>query len=296
MTGDRGDVFERSDAFPRRTVTLRGIAPWLIELVRVMPALVRSYVPFAPLDARARERVILAVTEVNGCRYCAWIHGAWQDFLGSTDPSDADAAVLAFARACAEAGRPLDPAALGAVLPPEAVRGVRATVAQIELANLVGNTADGLIARATGKRPRSPLAAAREVAAVGAALPVAVPMLAAGAAMRLARRLAPPVPMVDMPPPGEANLLVHLLAQAVPTYLGNTALRAAVLGLPFTMSIGLRAGRTAATLRIGRGAVSLANGIQPDAVMVIEGDVEPLLRAASGAILSELRSIRLRPS
>lgn len=289
-------AFDGEDPFPRRTVTLSGMAPWLAELARVLPALVRSYVPFAPVDARSRERLILAVTEVNGCRYCAWIHGAWQDFVGTGDPADADAAMSAFARACAEAGRPLDPAPLAAVLPPEAVRAVRATVAQIELANLVGNTADGLIARTTGKRPRSPLRAARELAAVGAALPVAVPMLAVGAAMRLAGRWAPPVPSVDMPPPGEANLLVHLLAAAIPSYLANMALRAAVLGLPVTMSVGLRAGRTAATLRFGRGAVALANGIQPDAVVVIEGDVEPLLRAASGAILSELRSIRIRPS
>lgn len=284
------------DPFLRRTATVRAMAPWFTELIRLVPDLARSYLPFAPLDPRSRERVIMAVTEVNGCRYCAWIHGAWQDFLGTTDPADADEAVLVFARACADAGRPLDAGALGAVLPPDAVRGVRATVAQIEVANLVGNTADGLIARLTGKRPRAPLSAAQELAAVGLALPVAIPMVAIGGAMHVARRWARPVPTVDMPDPGEANLLVHLLAQAVPSYLANTAVRTAVLGLPMTVSIGLRAGRTAATLRVGRGAISLANGIQNDAMVVIEGDVEPLLRAATGAILTELRSIRIRPS
>lgn len=284
------------DPFPRRTATVRTLTPWLAELARVAPDLVRSYLPFAPLDARSRERVILAVTEVNGCRYCAWIHGAWQDFLGTADPADADEAVLAFARACAEAGRPVDSRGLGAVLPARAVRAVRATVAQIEVANLVGNTADGLIARATGKRPRSPLKAAGELATVGLALPVAIPLLALSGAMRLADRWVTPVPIVDMPEPGEANLLVHLLAGAVPSYLGNAAVRAVLLGLPVTVSIGLRAGRTAATLRIGRGLISVANGIQDDALVVVEGDVEPLLRAATGVIVSELRSIRIRPS
>jgi len=284
------------DPFPRRTATIGGIAPWANELARVVPALVRSYLPFAPFDARSRERVILAVTEVNGCRYCAWIHGAWQDFVGSADPTDADEAVLAYARSCAEAGRPLDPSPLATVLPPEAVRAVRATVAQIEVANLVGNTADGLIARATGKRPRAPLDAVRELATVAVALPVAGPMLAIGGAMRLASRWVPPVPTAAMPDPGQANLLVHLLAQAVPSYLSNIALRAVVLGLPVSVPLGLRAGRTAATVRFGRGAIALSNGIDRDVWMVVEGDVEPLLRAATGAIVSELRSIRIRPS
>ena len=43
------------------------------------------------------------------------------------------------------------------------------------------------------------------LAVVGAALPLAVPLLAAGAALRTASRLAPPVPQAQMPPGGEAN-------------------------------------------------------------------------------------------
>ncbi len=284
------------DPFRRRTATVRNLAPWLAELIRLFPDMVRSYLPFAPIDPRSRERVVLAVTEINGCRYSAWVHGGWQAYLGATDPADADEALLAFARACAEAGRPVDPGVLGAALPPAAVRAVRATVAQIEVANLVGNTAEGLVARATGERPRAPLSAARELVTVGLALPVAIPIAAISGAMRLAHRWAPPVPTVEMSAVDDANLLVHLLAEAIPSYLGNAAIRAAVLGLPFTVSIGLRSGRTSATLRIGRGSVSVANGIQDDALVLIDGDVEPLLRAASVAIVSELRAIRIRPS
>jgi len=40
---------------------------------------------------------------------------------------------------------------------------MRATVAQIEVANLVGNTVDGMLARLTRKRPLAPIAFAREV-------------------------------------------------------------------------------------------------------------------------------------
>src|SRR3982751_6193226 len=140
------------DPFPRRTATPALIAPWLAELARTLPGLLASYSPRGPIDARTRERVIMAVTEINGCRYCAWIHGSWQDFLGDVDPAQAEEALLTYARACAEAGRPLDPASLAAGLAPDAVRAVQATVAQIEVANLVGNTVDGLLARATRAR------------------------------------------------------------------------------------------------------------------------------------------------
>lgn len=267
--------------------------PWLAELGRTVPALVRSYLPGRPIGARTRERVILAVTEVNGCRYCAWIHGSWADFLGEGGAVDAENAILAYARACADAGRPLDPAPLREVLPDEGVEAVRATVAQIEVANLVGNTVDGLLARATRKRPLDPPAAARELATVALAVPLAVPMLAAGGALRTLGRLAPPVPEIQMPAPGEANLLVHLLAQAVPSYLAHAGLRLALLASPIPLRVAVKAGRTAATLEIGRGAVVLQNGVSHDAVLVVEGDVEPLLQLATGSIVRELATLRV---
>ena len=254
----------------------------------------RSYLPGPALDPRTRERVILAVTEVNGCRYCAWIHGSWQDFLGDGGVHDAEEALLTYARACADAGRPLDPAPLSAVLPPEAVAAVRATVAQIEVSNLVGNTVDGLLARLTRKRPLEPVTTAGEVAVVAASLPLAVPLLAVGAALRAASRLAPTLPEPELPPKGEANLLAHLLAQAAPQLLANAFVRLVVLGSPLTLVVGLQAGRTTATVRVGRGRLAVENGIARDAVAVVEGDVEPLLRLVSGAMLDEVRNVRIR--
>jgi alkylhydroperoxidase family enzyme len=283
------------DPFPRRTADPAVIAPWLVELGRTLPDLLRSYLPGAPIDARSREQVILAVTEVNGCRYCAWIHGSWSDYLGQVDdPAEVLDVLLAHARASAEAGRPLDPAPLAAVLPPEVVAGLRATVAQIEVANLVGNTVDGLLARATRKRPLDPLKAVGELATVAVALPVAVPMLAVGGAFRLLRAVAPALPEVDVPPAGEANLLVHLLARAVPSYLANAGLRLALLNLPAPVSVGITAGRTSATLRIGRGGVAVSNGISPDAALVVEGDIEPLLQLATGHLVREIGSLRVK--
>jgi AhpD family alkylhydroperoxidase len=286
------------DPFPRRTATPVSLAPWLLEIGLRLPGLLSSYTRPNVLDPRTRERVILAVTEVNGCRYCAWIHGNWADFLGDgISRLDAEEAVLTYARACADAGKPLDPAPLRERgLPAASVQAVRATVAQIEVSNLVGNTVDGLIARLTRKRPLDPLGALQELAVVGAAIPLAIPMVAVGAALKAVERIGPPMPQVGMPPKGEANLLVHLLAAAIPTYLANAAVRLAVLGLPFEVAVGLKAGRTTATVRVGRSAVSVENGIASDALAVVEGEVEPLLKLASGSVVGELRKLRVRPT
>jgi hypothetical protein len=270
------------------------LLPWLGELALTLPGLAASYRPAGPLDPRVREEVILAVTEVNGCRYCAWIHDGWQDFLGDTDRGMAEDAVLTFARACAEAGRPLDPSALAGALPPAALGALRATVAQIQLSNLVGNTVDGLIARATRKRPIDPLATIQEVVAVGASLPLAVPLLGTAALLRLVERLAPSLPAVELPPAGEANLLAHLLAQVLPQYLANAALRLAILSLPAEVAIGIKAGRTSATIRLGRGRLAVENGIATDSIVVLEGEVEALLRVATGSVIRQLGELRLR--
>lgn len=283
------------DPFPRRTAEPALLVPWLAELARTAPGLLRSYLPGSPIDARTREQVILAVTEVNGCRYCAWIHGSWADYLGDLDdPAEAEEALLAYARASAEAGTPLPTTALDGVLPPEVVASLRATVAQIEVANLVGNTVDGLLARATRRRPLDPPRALGELATVAVALPVAVPMLAVGGLLKAVRALAPEVPAVQVPPAGEANLLVHLLARAVPSYLANAGLRLALLRLPVPLSFAVTAGRTSATVRIGRGEVAVANGVAPDVAVIVEGDVEPLLQLATGHLVREIATLRVK--
>lgn len=283
------------DPFPRRTATATRLLPWAGELARTLPGLLDAFARRDVLNPRTRERVIMAVTEVNGCRYCAWIHGSWQDFLGDVPAANAEDALLTYARACADAGTPLDPAPLRDVLPAESVRAVRATVAQIEIANLVGNTVDGLIARLTRKRPVDPVATVQELVAVGAAIPVALPMLGIGALLRAVEQAAPDVTIGEQPPAGEANLLVHVLSEVLPQLLANAALRLAVMRLPVRFALGVRAHSAAATLRVGRGRIDLANGIAPDVLAVIEGEVGPLLRLATGAVLEEFRNVRLRP-
>src|SRR5436189_5416186 len=120
------------------------LLPWMLELTTTFPSLVRSYGPGAPIDPRVREEIILAVAEMNGCGYCAWIHGSWREFLGEGPHDDIELVLLTHARACAEAGRPLPFDGLSHVLPPAALRSVRATVAQIGVASFVGDPFDRL--------------------------------------------------------------------------------------------------------------------------------------------------------
>ncbi|MGH9137002.1 MAG: hypothetical protein ACRD0G_08135, partial [Acidimicrobiales bacterium] len=90
------------------------------------------------------------------------------------------------------------------------------------------------------------------------------------------------------------NLLAELVARAVPAYLANAALRLVALRSPYPLAFGVRAGRSAATARWRDGAVEVSNGIAPDAVMVLEGDAEPLVEMATESMLRELRHLRLR--
>lgn len=284
-----------ADPFPRRTATPGRLAPWLLELARTLPGLIDSYLPGRGLDGPTRERLMLAVTEVNGCRYCAWIHGPWQDLLGDSSSTDLTETMETWARACAEAGHPVEPGPLADRLPGGALQAARATVAQIQIANLVGNTVDGLLARVTRKRSLDPVAAAGELILVAAALPIAVPMVAAGAALRFAGRVVPPMPVPTTPASGEANLLAHLLAEALPRLLRHGAARLAVIGAPMEVAVGVQAGRTEATVRVGRGRLAVENGIAPDSLVVLGGDVDALLRLATGDF-SHLSDLRLRPS
>jgi hypothetical protein len=284
-----------TDPFRRRTASLGSLLPWLAELVQTLPGLVDSYARKDVLNPRTRERIILAVTEVNGCRYTAWVHGSWQDFLGDVPTGTAEDALLVYARACAEAGRPLDASSLAETLPPAAVRAVRATVARSEVANLVGNSVDGLVARVTRARPLDPLAALQEAAAVAAVVPLAVPMLGAAAMLKTIERLAPRLGDVDKSEAGEANLLVHVLAEAMPILLANAAVRVLVLNLPMRVPIAVRAGRTTATMRVGRGGVTLENGVAGDAIAVVEGEVDALLKLVTGSLMREIANVRIRP-
>jgi hypothetical protein len=187
--------------------------------------------------------------------------------LGPTEPDDNVGPLIAFARASAEAGTPLDATTLEAIYPASVVRATRATVARAELGSLVERTA---------------------------ALPVLLPTAAIAGALRVAVRLAPSVPDPELPRAQDANLVVHLLAAALPSYLGNALVRSVLLWNPLVLSVAIRMEGTGATMRIGQGRVQILSGVRDDAMVVVEDGLEPLLHVAAGSILRQLSRVPAR--
>lgn len=259
----------------------RAAAAWATEAARTLPAGLRSAVPGAPVPAALREDVLLAVAHAEGATAMAWLHGEWRAFVGEIPDGDVRVAVGAHAAACAAAGHPVAPDALAGILPPAAIRGVRGDgVTEVEA------RARRLVAALAAGRPSRAVLADLPVAVAG--LAAAAPVLAAGTALGALARLAPPVPTVVGADDPSVGLLGALAAQTVPVLLGNAAVRALVLGSPLVVSVGLRSGASACTVSLGRGGARVVDGIAPDATIVLQGDVEPLVRLAAGIVLREV--------
>jgi hypothetical protein len=260
--------------------------PWLAQVLRHAPQLVRTHLPGAPLPPRARERLLVTVAEENGVASIAWVHGGWERYHGSVAAADADEAVLDWARRSARAGEPQDPTPLRTVLPPAAVDAVRVTVARAELASQVGASAEALLNRARRRQPVLPRLG-RDLTRVGIGGPLALSVGAVGLALGAIDRVVPGVPEVEIVD-DEPNLLAHLIAESLPAWLTGVRPRLAVLGVPVDIVIAVRSGRSAATVRFGKGRISVANGVQPDAWVLLDGDGEPLMRVAVSALAHEL--------
>lgn len=280
------------DPFPRGTIGLDRLAPWLAELGATAGSLGRAYVLRPPVDRRLRERTFLAVGQQFGDRWTRRVHEPWSRFVGPPADSELAAAVLDWAAGSARAGRPLDPGPLNEHLEPSEVATVRSLVAAAAVGGLAGNTVDGLLARLTGKRPLDPAAALVEALAVAVLLPLEAPWLLTAAAMAAFDRLAPPLPDVEVD--DDPGLLAALIARAAPVHLGGVWSRLLVAELPVDLSIGFRAGLSSATLVVGRGRVRVRNGLPADATVLVEGETDAMVDVATGSLFSELDRLRLR--
>jgi AhpD family alkylhydroperoxidase len=114
------------------------------------------------------ERIMLAVTQVNGCRYCDWGHTRAATAAGVTDaeleairtgcfddaiPSEEIPALL-FAQHYAHTGGQPDPAAwenLIRTYGPDTANDIRCYVRMITIGNLSGNTFDAFLSRMVGR-------------------------------------------------------------------------------------------------------------------------------------------------
>ena len=154
--------------FRKRVFTLplllRVSAQALLRLPLLIIALIRPQT-----SRRLREKVMLACTQVNDCRYCAWAHthlalkngidpATIQALLGacaSTAVSDDESIAILYAQHFAErAGNVTKEAStrLGSAFTTTQIREINAYLYAIYFANLSGNTFDALLLRMRGKK------------------------------------------------------------------------------------------------------------------------------------------------
>ena len=156
----------------KRTLTIRNLFRTTGGLVVSLPVLVAALV--RPKISRAlREKVVLAVTAVNGCRLCAWGHTRWAlaegvpleeinrlltgggEALRAADP--AEAAAILFAQSYAEGLDRVDPEALANLrrhYSRAQVAEIVAAVRAITFGNLLGNTLGAWLDRVQGRGSR----------------------------------------------------------------------------------------------------------------------------------------------
>ena len=115
------------------------------------------------IDAAFRERLMLAVTAVNGCSYCSYAHArqalvegvdsdeikALQDGVVKNSPKEELPALL-YAQHWAETGGNIDPVARERIIElynEDTVQAIELTLRTIQMGNLLGNTLDYVLYR-----------------------------------------------------------------------------------------------------------------------------------------------------
>jgi AhpD family alkylhydroperoxidase len=115
------------------------------------------------IDAAFRERLMLAVTAVNGCSYCSYAHAkqalvegidndevkALQDGVVENSPKGELPALL-YAQHWAETGGKVDPAARERIVDvynEDTVHAIELSLRTIQMGNLLGNTLDYILYR-----------------------------------------------------------------------------------------------------------------------------------------------------
>ena len=154
---------------PRRTLGFDNLFKVVASALASSPVLLAAL--WRPKTSAAlREKVMLAVTSVTDCRYCAWGHSHWamahgvsleevNQILGQQTEAlqasaPAEAAAILFAQHYAEHLERFDPAAienLRVYYSDAQVAEILAYVRTITLGGLTGNTIDAMLARLPGR-------------------------------------------------------------------------------------------------------------------------------------------------
>ncbi|MFB6286239.1 MAG: carboxymuconolactone decarboxylase family protein [Candidatus Bipolaricaulia bacterium] len=173
LSDDDSPTNDHTDADPKR-LTWRTALPALSRLVTSIPGVVRAE-RRDNVDAVLREKIMLTVSVVNGCRYCVRVHTGQAARTGVPHETildlreqrleraarEGERPALRFARRYAEASENPAPdawAALREAYDTATVADIVSYIRGIYFFNLVGNTLDFLRARWTddgGSQARS---------------------------------------------------------------------------------------------------------------------------------------------
>ena len=152
--------------FRKRVFTPQELLKRLGLVTVYSPFLLRGLIHPATSPA-LREKIMLAVTSVNDCRYCAWVHthlalknGIDIDEINTIlqhskvqAGTSADAAAILFAQHYADTNGAIEPSALAALqhhFSTAQIREIKSYIHVIYIGNLSGNTFDALLARQKG--------------------------------------------------------------------------------------------------------------------------------------------------
>ncbi len=167
--GDEPDGAGRGRGVARRTFTPDNLLKTVVNCAISFPIIIRSV--FRPKTSKAlREKVMLGVTAINDCRYCAWGHSHWATsqgvpleelnrILGSHGDSleaeaPAEAAAILFGQHYAQHLDEIDPDSMKTLrhyFSQSEAREIVGYVFFITFTNLSGNTVDLLVDRIRGR-------------------------------------------------------------------------------------------------------------------------------------------------
>lgn len=175
--------------FRKRTFTLPLLAESLGAAMIHLPTLTRAMIK-PRLTPALREEIMLAVTSVNDCRYCNWVHtglaleeGVDLDqlsvLLEKNDDSihESEAVAILFGKHFADTERRPAEMAIKKLrhhFSKTEQREIMAYIHAIYFANLSGNSADALLARLRGRSVDGSLVAQSIAAVLGAPILTAI--------------------------------------------------------------------------------------------------------------------------
>ena len=159
-------MLSQAQTFNKRIYTVSSFRESLYEIIEHMPELKKASRQ-GLLDQQFIERLMLAVTQVNGCRYCMYGHtkAAFNAGVPEEDIKNLAAGIveycpeneipaLLFAQHFAESKSKPDPEMiehLRQIYGVETAKGILAYLRMITMGNLLGNTFDAILSRFKGK-------------------------------------------------------------------------------------------------------------------------------------------------